>query len=133
MSRPDTHLALSAAAVLSLAGLALAAPDTATAGANQVCCENENGNYHPVSTNGKAADDCVQTWDIPDDEVPGQYCALGPQDLTPIEECGYRDAAFCFDPSPYPDEYYCYLAVGPGGNPLCCALVFAGDEPGGCL
>jgi len=43
-------------------------------GPNLVCCENDNGTIHPVSENGRAADHCVETWDIPAGENPAAYC-----------------------------------------------------------
>jgi hypothetical protein len=126
MSRSFKALvALPAAALVVAATFGLSTP--AEAGPDHlVCCENENGTYHPVSENGRAIDHCLTTWDIPIDESPGLYCEEGPPDLTPEEECGQRDATTCFDPTSDPTVFYCYLGFDETGTTACLSFVFGG-------
>ena len=146
---PNSRVLLSAAALGSFAtvvALVALTPQTATAdNSNQVCCESENGTYNPVSENGKAADSCVSTWDIPEDEIPGQYCKLGPQSVEdPVLYCalsmpwtsefGHPDPNACTFETPEPDRFFCYLGFSDTGDLACCAQSFTGDaDDTGCL
>jgi len=100
------------------------APSAEANNASLVCCENENGTYHPVSTNGRAADYCVQTWDIPEGEAPGQYCDLGPQDL----QCSdMPDLVTCHN------QFGCYWGFpGPACYDLTCVSMDAAEREAYC-
>lgn len=120
MHRLTQPLPILALATLGAIVTVMAVPAAEAGGnANLICCENENGTYHPVSENGKAADHCVETWDIPEDENPAQYCDEGPQDLT------------CYSPSVVNDYNACIYLSGciwsfPG--PQCHDITTIGDE-----
>lgn len=127
MHAPNTiakQLSLTLSAALLCAMVAL--PTVLSAkGPQLLCCVNENGTYHPVSAKGVAAEHCIETWTLPEGENPAQYCDLGPQAQTPEQVCAVRDAPSCFDPSPAPNEYFCYLGFDMNGQLYCFAQELA--------
>lgn len=123
MSTQNTRLKAFSVASASLM-LATMSSIAHAKGPNLLCCANDNGTFHPVSSNGPAAEHCVETWPLPDGENPAKYCELGPQAQSPQAICAARDATSCFDPSPSPTVFFCYLTLNQEGEVVCNAQVF---------
>lgn len=123
MSTQNTRLKAFSVATASLM-LAMMSSVGQAKGPNLLCCANDNGTFHPVSSNGPATEHCAETWPLPDGENPAKYCELGPQAQSPEAICAARDSTTCFDPSPSPTVFFCYLALSQVGEVVCNAQVF---------
>ena len=63
-----------------------------------VCCENGNGNAHPVSANGNATASCDNTWNIPAGEDAASFCGDGYSECyeaTTTKQCTRTAAGTC--------------------------------------